>query len=367
MEKIYPLEFNRIDILPSPNELKEEYPSSFLQMDFVKQKRKEIQDILDGKDSRILLIVGPCSIHDMQAAEEFALKLKQLSKEVAEVFLVVMRVHFEKPRTSLGWKGLLYDPFLNGSHDIKTGLQWIRKLLLDLINIEVPAATEFLDPLSHHFYGDLISWGCIGARTVSSQIHRQIASYLEMPICFKNSLDGNIETAINGIITASIPHSFIGLSPTGSAAIIHSQGNPYGHITLRGSRSGSNYDPHSIASTLNLLEKAGLPQRLLIDCSHDNSQRQHLQQCIVFESIINQIVHGNKNIRGAILESHLFAGNQELQTTPQKLKYAISLTDPCLDWNSTEELIRWGFKILKNAKQLNEQGIYQTLEEPATL
>lgn len=333
--------------LPSPQELLLEMPISSSQIEFISNSRKEVQHILDRQDPRLLLIVGPCSIHDTTAAKEYATKLQQLKSAVKDAFCIIMRVYFEKPRTTLGWKGILYDPWLDGSHDVPTGLRWTRQLLLDLADMEIPAACEFLDPASAFYFGDLVTWGCIGARTSASQTHRQMASGLQMPIGFKNTVDGNVNTAINGILNASTPHSLIGINDDGRISSIRTAGNSYGHIILRGSKSKPNYDPQSILDALELLLQAQLPERLLIDCSHDNSFRKAEQQPPVFQSVIHQIIEGNNNIRGILLESNLHEGNQSFTADLSKLKYGVSLTDPCLNWTTTEQLILWGRLMLK--------------------
>lgn len=333
--------------LPTPYDLHKKLPSTPLQRQFVSHTRHAIQQVLDGHDPRLLLIAGPCSIHDITAAKEYATLLRNLAATIGDMFLVVMRVYFEKPRTSLGWKGLLYDPLLDGSHDIKTGLHMTRQLLIDLAAMGIPTAAEFLDPSSAHYFGDLISWGCIGARTTPSQTHRQMASGLPMPVAFKNSTDGNVNVAINGIIAASMPHSFIGPDLMGRISVLQTTGNPYGHIVLRGGEGKPNYDPESIDRAFCRLRRANLPLRLLIDCSHDNSLKTAELQPTVFQSVIHQIVEGNRNIRGFLLESNLFEGNQNLGEDPSKLRYAVSLTDPCLGWAATERLVRWGYDALK--------------------
>ncbi len=334
--------------LLSPTELKKLHPLQIAQKDFVEKIRKEICQILDGTIHKHLIIVGPCSIHDPISAREYALKLKNLTKEVGDHFLLVMRTYFEKPRTKLGWKGFLYDPELNNSHDIEKGLILTRQLLLELTKFEVPVAAEFLEPASCAYFDDIISWGCIGARTSASQTHRQMASSLPMPIAFKNTTDGNVEIAIDGIVSCAEDHSYIGIDQNGYAAALKTKGNRYGHLVLRGSDSETNYDPESVSSALRSLKKANLPSRILIDCSHGNSKRRYEQQSHVFQSVIGQIIEGNDSIRGILLESHLYAGNQQMSSIPSDLQYGISLTDPCLDWTSTENLIHWAHRKIKN-------------------
>lgn len=334
--------------LPSPLEIKELYKVQSHHRTFIENKRSEVRDILDGKDSRKLLIVGPCSIHDLVSAREYAIKLKHLARDVSDHFLVIMRTYFEKPRTSLGWKGLLYDPYLNSSHDIEEGLRLTRRLLLELTDLEVPTAAEFLEPAASAYFDDTIVWGCVGARTSASQTHRQMTSGLKMPIAFKNTTDGNVKTAINGIVSCSQPHTYMGIDQAGCVAVVQTVGNEYGHLVLRGSEHKTNYDPKAVSNALKHLKKVNLPLRLVIDCSHDNSHRRHEQQCQVFQSVIGQIIEGNQCIKGLLLESHIHAGNQEIPKDLSLLKYAVSLTDPCLDWDTTENLVRWAHQKIKN-------------------
>lgn len=350
MSKIFNLHVMNIEPLPSPATLKHNLPATPKQLEFVHHSRNQIERILSNDDNRLLLIVGPCSIHDLIAAKEYALKVRELSDAVSKSFLVIMRAYFEKPRTALGWKGLLHDPHLNGTNDIRMGLQQSRELLLFLADLGIPAATEFLDPATPRYLGDLISWSCIGARTSESQIHRQFASGLPMPVAFKNSTSGNIDVAINGILAAKCPHSFLGIDDNGSLIMIETKGNPYAHIVLRGGESKPNYDPQSISYALQRLHHLHLPQRIIVDCSHDNSDRKHEKQVPVFQSVIQQHIQGNSAIKGVALESHLFAGNQAFLLDNSRLQYAVSVTDPCMDWTTTEELILWGKAILEKEK-----------------
>lgn len=338
--------------LLTPNELKTRCPLRTEQKMFIEKSRQEIIQILDGHDSRQLLIVGPCSIHDLEAVKEYAMKLKRLSAEVSDHFLIVMRAYFEKPRTVLGWKGFLYDPLLDNSNDIEKGLLLTRQFLLELVELEIPAAAEFLEPASSSYFDDLIAWGCIGARTCSSQTHRQMASGLPMPIAFKNTTEGNVDAAIHGIISCAQNHGYMGINPEGKISILQTKGNRQGHLVLRGSDSATNYDADSIAEALKILKKYHLPLRLLIDCSHGNSNRSYEQQTLVFQSVIEQILQGNEAIRGVLLESHLNPGNQPMSGQATQLKYAVSLTDPCLDWTTTEELIQWASQKIQEKKFL---------------
>jgi len=322
--------------LPSPHELKQTFPLTKECAQFISYYRSVAKNILNGTDRRKAIIVGPCSIHDINSAVEYAKLFKTLSDNVSNTCVLFMRVYAEKPRTASGWKGLLYDPHLDGTNDIKTGLSLTRKLLLTLTEMQVPIATEFVDPLASLYIDDLVSWGFIGARTCESPLHRQLASYLTMPIGFKNSTDGNLDYAINGVLSAREPHVFMNIDSSGKLCALQSQGNLATHIVLRGSSNAANYDPSSIQIALNKLKRSHLPQRLLIDCSHGNCQKQYLKQKDVFYSIIDQIGNGNENIFGLMLESHLEEGSQILAAP---LKYAVSITDPCLNWETTAELI----------------------------
>jgi len=325
--------------LPTPRKLKREYPLADEQERFLAASRQTIQDILSGKDRRLAVIAGPCSIHDIASALEYAKRLKELSEQVKDHCFLVMRAFAEKPRTVTGWKGLLYDPFLDGSNDIATGLYWTRELLRELAYLEVPVATEFLDPLAAPFFDDLVSWGFIGARTCASQVHRQLASLLPMPVGFKNSVDGNIDLAVQGVIAARTPHSFLHLDDDGMLVIAQSDGNPSAHIALRGGTDAHNYDAASIDLAAGKLRLAGVKNRLLIDCSHGNSQKEYLRQKEVFTAVLDQVHSGRQEIAGMMLESHIEAGNQFFSENPAELKSTLSLTDPCIDWASTEELV----------------------------
>lgn len=324
--------------LPSPCEIKKLLPVPDRTAMFIENARKAASGIVIGKDPRKALIIGPCSIHERTSAFEYAKRLRELSQKVEHTCFLVMRVYVEKPRTSKGWKGLLYDPHLNGSHDIQTGLLWTRELLLSLSEMQIPCATEFVDPLAGLYFDDLVSWGFIGARTSASQPHRQFASSLNMPIGFKNSTDGSLESAIHGVQSAREPHACIHIDPHGKLCAIHTKGNPYSHIVLRGANEFTNYDPTSVQEALEKLNKAGLPERLLIDCSHGNCQKKWDKQQDAFLAVLEQIERGNDKILGLMLESHIESGSQRLED-PSLLKYAVSITDPCLDWKATEDLV----------------------------
>lgn len=340
-------------VLPSYQEIKNHYRLSPAQHHFIENARQSVKNILNGQDPRHLLIVGPCSIHDMNSAQEYALQLKDLAEKVKDHFFILMRVFFEKPRTASGWKGFLYDPHLDGSHDIRTGIRQSRQFLLELSRLGLPAATEFLDPITAGYYDDLISWGSIGARTSSSQPHRQLASGLSMAVGMKNGIAGNISAAINGVISASQPHTYMGLNTQGQPSIISTPGNTNAHIVLRGGDSGPNYDPFSVAEALRRLQQAHLMPNLLIDCSHQNSGKRHDRQPFVFQSILDQILNGNTSIKGMLIESHLNSGNQSLKGgLSGGLAYGVSITDSCLDWSSTEHLILQGAALINQNQTL---------------
>jgi 3-deoxy-7-phosphoheptulonate synthase len=337
-----------MESLPSYKELKAHLPLLSPHDDFIEKSRQTIREILNGIDSRLLLIVGPCSIHDRSSAQEFAQNLRHLAHEISSQFFLVMRVYCEKPRTASGWKGFLYDPLLDGSHAMRQGIEWTRQLMLELTSMQIPIATEFLDPLTAFYYEDLVSWGSIGARTASSQVHRHLASNLSMPVGFKNGVAGNLSAAINGAMVASHPHTYMRLCENGKPIVSRTKGNSDTHIVLRGGESGPNYDPSSVSNALARLEYLSLPTRLLIDCAHHNSEKKYEGQLAVFQSVIHQILEGNTNIRGLMLESHLYAGNQNVTENPKNLQYGISITDPCLDWHSTVHLIHWGAQHLRS-------------------
>jgi 3-deoxy-7-phosphoheptulonate synthase len=325
--------------LPSPTELLAELPKTEVQSEFVTQARREIHRIIFTDDRRFLLIVGPCSIHDMAAGRDYALRLAKLAAEVADRIMIVMRVYFEKPRTTVGWKGLIMDPHLDGTHDIATGLRYARAFLREVLDIGLPTATELLDPITPQYIADLICWSAIGARTAESQTHRQMASGLSMPLGFKNGTDGNILTAINAIRAAAQPQTFLGINLAGAASAIVTRGNPDCHIVLRGGTAGPNYSPRHIADTAALLTKAGLPGSILVDCSHDNSAKQPERQPEVMRALLAQIVAGASPIMGAMIESNLAAGNQHFPQPRQSLRYGVSITDGCIDWSTTEALV----------------------------
>lgn len=310
-----------------------ELPISEQAADLVVQTRQEIADLLSGKDNRLLVIIGPCSIHDPKAALEYAQRLLTMREKYAKELLIVMRVYFEKPRTTVGWKGLINDPHINGTFDINFGLRQARKLLLELNNMGMPASTEFLDMITPQYYADLISWGAIGARTTESQVHRELASGLSCPVGFKNGTDGNLKIAIDAIGAASHPHHFLSVTKTGHSAIVHTAGNPDCHVILRGGKE-PNYDSKHVKAAAEQLGKAGVCARLMVDCSHANSQKDYTRQMNVAEDIATQLKQGEDAIMGVMVESHLVEGRQDKPEV-----YGQSITDACIGWDTTEQLL----------------------------
>jgi 3-deoxy-7-phosphoheptulonate synthase len=340
MEKTSDIHVVETRALPSPAALLAELPKTDAQAEFVTRTRKEIHRLIFTGDNRFLLLVGPCSIHDLKAARVYAKQLADLAAQVADRVLIVMRVYFEKPRTTVGWKGLIMDPHLDGSNDIATGLRTARTFLREVLDLGLPTATELLDPITPQYIADLICWSAIGARTAESQTHRQMASGLSMPLGFKNGTDGSINTGINAIKAAAQPQTFLGINLDGRASAIVTRGNPDCHIVLRGGTTGPNYSPAHVAQTEQLLAKAGLPKAILVDCSHDNSAKQPERQPDVVRELLAQISAGNTSILGAMIESNLEAGNQPFPQPKEKLRYGVSITDACIDWPTTEKLIR---------------------------
>ncbi len=340
MQKTSDLNVVETRALPSPAALLAAVPKTDEQAAFVTRARREIHRLIFTDDKRFLLIAGPCSIHDLDAGRDYARRLAALARDVADRVLIVMRVYFEKPRTTVGWKGLVMDPHLDGSHDIAAGLRLGRTFLRDVLDLSLPTATEFLDPITPQYVADLVCWGAIGARTAESQTHRQMASGLSMPLGFKNGTDGSITTAINAIKAAAQPHTFLGINLDGSASAIVTRGNPDCHVVLRGGTSGPNYSPAHIARTEELLAKAGLPKSILVDCSHDNSAKQPERQPDVMRELLAQITAGSASIMGAMIESNLAAGSQPFPQPREKLRYGVSITDGCIDWPTTEKLVR---------------------------
>jgi 3-deoxy-7-phosphoheptulonate synthase len=326
--------------LPTPAQLLAELPKNEAQADFIAASRREIQRLIFTDDRRFLLIIGPCSIHDVEAGRDYARRLAALAAEVSDRVMVVMRVYFEKPRTTVGWKGLVMDPHLDGSHDIAAGLRLGRAFLLEVLDLGLPTATEFLDPITPQYIADLVCWGAIGARTTESQTHRQLASGLSMPIGFKNGTDGGLTVAINAIKAAAQPQTFLGIDLNASAAAVRTSGNRDCHLVLRGGAKGPNFSAAHIADAEQLLAKAGLPASILVDASHDNSAKKPELQPDVIQALVGQIQAGNASIMGAMVESNLHAGNQPFPAPKEKLRYGLSITDGCIDWPTTEKLVR---------------------------
>ena len=327
----------RIESLVAPNRLLEEVRLSDEQADVVLRGRDQIHAVLDGEDDRLLVVVGPCSVHDVDATLEYATLLSDRARAWQRDLLVVMRVYFEKPRTTTGWKGLINDPFRDGSGDVNAGLRIARKVLLGVLARGLPVGCEFLDPIMPQYISDAVSWGAIGARTVESQIHRQLGSGLSMPVGFKNRTDGNVQVAVDAVRAAAAPHAFAGVDSDGTPAILYTRGNRDCHIILRGGKRAPNYSVEAVAGSLAMLRTAGLPARVMIDCSHDNSGKDPDRQPGVAAEVAGQVASGNRAIIGAMLESFLVAGRQELG--PGELVYGQSITDGCLGWEDTVELL----------------------------
>ncbi|MBL1378346.1 3-deoxy-7-phosphoheptulonate synthase [Zobellella iuensis] len=325
-------------VMITPAELKAKLPISDRALAFIGQARQTISDIIHRKDHRLLVICGPCSIHDIDAAKEYATRLKKLHDDYRDSLYIVMRVYFEKPRTTVGWKGFINDPHLDGSFDIELGLHKARELLCWLAELELPLATEALDPISPQYLAELFSWSAIGARTTESQTHREMASGLSMPVGFKNGTDGNLGTAINAMKAAAEPHAFMGINQEGQVALLVTQGNPDGHVILRGGKQ-PNYDSVNVALAEKAMTAAGLASSLVVDCSHGNSNKDYSLQPLVAENVVHQIQEGNKSILGIMLESHLFEGNQSSEQPKGDMRYGVSITDACIDWDSTAELL----------------------------
>ncbi|MCT8557345.1 3-deoxy-7-phosphoheptulonate synthase [Glaesserella parasuis] len=325
-------------VLLTPKGLKQEFPLPEHLRKQIEESRKVISDIIHKRDKRQLIVIGPCSIHDPVSALEYAKKLKVLADKVSDKLYIVMRVYFEKPRTTVGWKGLINDPNLNGTFDVEKGLRIARKLLLDLAELGLPLATEALDPISPQYLADLFSWSAIGARTTESQTHREMASGLSMAVGFKNGTDGNLGVAINAMQASAMGHSFIGINQQGQVTVLHTKGNPDGHVILRGGKS-PNFEAQYVQECEQALRKAGLPEAIMIDCSHGNSNKDYRRQPLVAENVLQQLTAGNQSIIGLMIESHLFAGNQSSEQPFEQMQYGVSITDACIDWQTTETLL----------------------------
>ncbi|GGY73024.1 3-deoxy-7-phosphoheptulonate synthase [Pseudoduganella plicata] len=326
--------------MPTPAELHTKLPLTDAASATVTKGREDLRAILDRKDKRLFVVVGPCSIHDPVAGLDYARRLKALQEEVKDTMLLVMRVYFEKPRTTTGWKGYINDPFMDDSFRVDIGMEKARQFLLDVCELGLPTATEALDPISPQYLGDLIAWTAIGARTTESQTHREMSSGLSTPVGFKNGTDGDISIAINAILSAANPHAFLGINGEGNVAVVRTRGNAYGHVVLRGGDGRPNYDSVSVTIAEQALAKARLPANIVVDCSHANSYKKPELQPLVMTDVINQLVHGNKSLVGVMIESNIEAGNQKIPADLSELKYGCSVTDGCIDWDTTAQMLR---------------------------
>ena len=348
MSQLHDLNIKSIQQLAPPKEFLKEFPTTEAIENQVVEGRRQVANILRGEDKRMLMITGPCSLHDVDAGYEYAVKLKELAEDLRDEMLVVMRVYFEKPRTTVGWKGLIYDPHLNGSFDINTGLRMAREFLLKTSELGLLTAIEFVDPITPQYIADLYSWAAIGARTAESQTHRQVSSGLSMPVGFKNGTGGSIQLAVDGVVASQAPQAFLGVDSEGKASVVVTKGNPDTHIVLRGGSQGPNFDSDSIADAMQRLERSKLRTQLIVDCSHANCGKDHKKQRIAFHDLMEQRHAGNENIVGVMLESHIFEGNQPLdESDPSVLKYGVSITDPCVGWEETVELLNQAQSYLK--------------------
>lgn len=334
--RVEDLNIESINPLITPDQLKAEMPISDTAVASVQQGRQVIRDILDRKDHRIFVVVGPCSIHDVEAAHDYAERLRELSEKVSDTLYLVMRVYFEKPRTTVGWKGLINDPYLNDTFKVEEGLHISRRLLLDLAEKGLPLSTEALDPISPQYLQDLIAWSAIGARTTESQTHREMASGLSSAVGFKNGTDGSLTVATNALKSVANPHRFLGINQNGNVSIVSTQGNPYGHVVLRGGGGKPNYDSVNVSLAEQALDKADLAQNIMIDCSHENSSKNPALQPLVLDNVTNQILEGNQSIIGLMVESNLKHGRQNIPANLDDLEYGLSVTDGCISWEETE-------------------------------
>jgi len=343
------LHVTRFEPLVAPRTLLAELPLTRQAATTVLEGRREVGGILGGSDPRLLVVVGPCSIHDPRAALEYARRLAGLRAELSATLCLVMRVYFEKPRTTIGWKGLINDPHLDGTRDMATGLRVARSLLLEVTELGLPAATELLGPVVPQYIADLVSWTAIGARTAESQTHREMASGLSMPVGFKNTTDGNLQIALDALEAAGSPHTFLGMDDDGRGAVVHTTGNPERHLVLRGGGGRTNYDAASVAEASLLCARRGQPSRVMVDCSHGNSNKDHTRQPGVLQEVVAQVATGGSPIMGAMVESHLHGGSQKLGASVDSLAYGVSITDACLEWDATEAMLRDADAVLRRA------------------
>jgi len=341
------LNIQAFEEMPSPAEVHARLPLTEVSAESVVRARSAIQAILEGRDRRLFVVVGPCSIHDTEAGLDYARRLRALGEELSDTLLLVMRVYFEKPRTSVGWKGLINDPYMDDSFRIDVGMEKARRFLLDVTAMGLGAATEALDPIGPQYYGDLIAWTAIGARTAESQTHREMSSGLSTPVGFKNSTDGDVEVAVNAIVSAGRPHAFLGISSQGRSAIVRTRGNRLGHLVLRGGGGRPNFDTVSISLAEQALQKAGLAQNIVVDCSHANSWKKPELQPLVLRDVVHQIREGNRSVVGVMIESFLEAGNQPIPADRRQLRYGCSVTDACISWETTEKMLRDARAVLR--------------------
>jgi 3-deoxy-7-phosphoheptulonate synthase len=334
--------------MPSPDEVKARLPLTETAAHSVLRGRRTIEAILDGRDQRLLVVVGPCSIHDPAAGLDYAGRLRDLAREVSGTLYLVMRVYFEKPRTSVGWKGFINDPMMDDSFRIDLGMEKARKFLLEVNELGLQAGTEALDPIAPQYYGDLIAWTAIGARTSESQTHREMSSGLSTPVGFKNGTDGDVEAAVNAIVSAARPHSFLGVNGQGRSAIIRTRGNRYGHLVLRGGGGRPNFDTVSVSLAEQALARAGISQNIVVDCSHANSWKKPELQPLVMRDVVHQIREGNRSVVGFMVESFIEPGNQPIPADLATLKYGCSVTDACVGWDTTVEMLRGANDVLRN-------------------
>lgn len=339
VNKLFDTNIENYHVLLTPQEVKSQLPLTELARETVLKYRQEIRDILDLRDRRKFIVIGPCSIHNIDLALEYSQKLKNLSDRVKDKLLLVMRVYFEKPRTTVGWKGLINDPEMDDSFHIEKGILMARKLLLKIAELGLPAGTEALDPIVPQYISELVAWSAIGARTAESQTHREMSSGLSMPVGFKNGTDGNIQVALNALSSAKNPHHFLGINQKGEVSVVQTTGNAYGHVILRGGNGKPNYDQTSIQLVEEKLKQANISPRLVIDCSHGNSKKNYTLQASVLENVVQQIVDGNTSIVGVMMESNLYEGNQKIPPNIEDLKYGVSVTDACIGWEETERII----------------------------
>ena len=348
MQQTENLNVAALDVMPSPDEVKQHVPLDEPAARTVVEGRRTLEAILDRRDPRLFVVVGPCSIHDTVAGLDYARRLRALADEVSRTLYLVMRVYFEKPRTSIGWKGFINDPRMDDSFRIDEGMERARRFLLDVNELGLPAGTEALDPIAPQYYGDLVAWTAIGARTSESQTHREMSSGLSTPVGFKNGTDGDLEPAVNGIVSAASPHAFLGINGQGRSAVVRTRGNRYGHIVLRGGGGRPNYDTVSIALAEEALAKAKLPRNVVVDCSHANSRKKPDLQPLVLRDVVHQIREGNRSVVGLMLESFLEPGNQPIPADLSQLRYGCSVTDACIGWDTTAEILRWADDLLRD-------------------